>query len=67
MKTIYNCSPALWFIFAAPFWVILLRKVPVNNDLALIIMADMDSGYNKEYLLRHILDLYRKIKTISPL
>lgn len=38
----------------------------MNNDLALI-MADMDSGYNKEYLLRHILDFYRKIKTISPL
>lgn len=56
MKTICNCSPALWFIFAAPFWVILLRKVPVNNELALIIMTDMESGYYNKYLFRHILD-----------
>ena len=50
MKTIYTCSPALWLIFAAPFWVILLGKVPANNKLALLIIADMDSDYNNKYL-----------------
>lgn len=56
MKTIYSCSPALWFIFAAPFWVILLRKVPVNNELTLK-NNGIDSDYNKNYLLGHILEL----------
>lgn len=77
-------SPALGFIFAAPFWVILLGKVPANDKRALIIiiimtmiiiikiiiiiiMGEKDSGYNHKCLLRHKLDLNRKIETISPL
>lgn len=59
-KTTYKSSPALWLIFAAPFGVILLRKVPVNNDLALITTVEMGSGGNNKYLLKNSLALTKK-------
>lgn len=59
-KTTCKSSPALWLIFAAPFGVILLRKVPVNNDLALITTVDMGSGCNNKYLLKNPLASNKK-------